>query len=399
MSRLIAVPVGQGDAFYLESRSSSVLIDGGRSRSGFASIFETATRAPGVDVAVCTHNDADHANGILGFLEAGMRCGEVWLPGRWLGALPNVLKPFVEVFVDLAKSVAQVPAPAGGKQQDGSELSAIEEYAEGLGDSVNQARSNEQGPPVGEDGWPDSYVKMLEQAEPWETWATHWLWTLEDWLRLESAYQPCRHLGPWHAQLLWSAIEAASRIRAIAMEAFHHGVPIRWFEFDVTASSGGTPALPLLPLNARPVARVSPLVGPLIAWLALTVWNKESLVFWCPPTDEHGGVLFTADSDLARISLPRELADAVATAPHHGSESNAQAYSAIGKAVGTVAQSIMWVRSDGRYRSRPGQTYLSLPSPRFCTLCRSPSSSKQAVHFVAHGGVWKPIATRQCHCR
>src|SRR6266511_1241687 len=96
VSRLIAVPVGQGDAFYLERNGWSVLVDGGRSRSGFASAFQTATRADGASVVVCTHNDADHANGILGFLEAGFRCGEVWLPGHWLGALPSVLKPFVE---------------------------------------------------------------------------------------------------------------------------------------------------------------------------------------------------------------------------------------------------------------------------------------------------------------
>ena len=143
MSRLIAVPIGQGDAFYLESNGWSVLVDGGRSRSGFASAFQTATRADGASVVVCTHNDADHANGILGFLEAGFRCGEVWLPGRWLGVLPSVLRPFVEVFVDLADNVGQV------SRQEG--VSSIEGYAEQLGESSNEDSTNQEGPSVGEE--------------------------------------------------------------------------------------------------------------------------------------------------------------------------------------------------------------------------------------------------------
>jgi hypothetical protein len=179
------------------------------------------------------------------------------------------------------------------------------------------------------------------------------------------------------------------------MEAFHRGVPVRWFEFDVTAPSGGIPAL--VRLNARAVARVSPLVGQLLAWLALTVSNKESLVFWCPSRDQHPGVLFTADSDLLRISLPSQFEGALATAPHHGSEANATAY----HAVAAATSSVTWVRSDGRFLSRPGATYLSLSSPRFCTLCRisgSMSSPKQAVHLAAQAGVWTPQATSPCQC-
>jgi hypothetical protein len=44
-------------------------------------------------------------------------------------------------------------------------------------------------------------------------------------------------------QLLWSAIDAANRIRAIAIEAFHRGIPVRWFEFDSANPKGGVNAL------------------------------------------------------------------------------------------------------------------------------------------------------------
>lgn len=391
MSRLIAVPISQGDAFYLETNGWSVLVDGGRSRSGFASAFQPATRADGASVVVCTHNDADHANGILGFLEAGFRCGEVWLPGRWLDTLPSVLRPFVEVFVDLADNVAQVATSS--ITQEG--ISSIEAYAEQLGESSNEDSTNEEGPSVGEDGWPDSYVELLEQAEPWEVAPWVRLWPPEDWPFFP--YRHYRRLEPAGVQLLWSAIDAASRIRAIAIETFHRGIPVRWFEFDSMTPSGGVAALQ--PVNAREIARVRPRVGPLLAFLALTVSNRQSLVFWSPPTNQHPGVLLTADSDLSRLRLPSQLTDAVATAPHHGSEANANAYSAVATVAQQHSPSITWVRSDGRYRSRPGPTYLSLSSRRFCTLCRGVSFSKQAVHLFAQAGLWTPQDTRPCQCR
>jgi hypothetical protein len=200
---------------------------------------------------------------------------------------------------------------------------------------------------------------------------------------------------------LWSAIQAAHRIRAIAIEAFHRGIPVRWFEFDPVKPSGNVGALK--PVNARIIARVRPLVGRLLNILALTVLNKESLVFWAPPTDKHPGVLFTADSDLSGVHLPRRLAGAIVTAPHHGSEANAKAYAAVAMAVQPYTSSITWVRSDGRYRSRPGQTYLGVSSRRLCTLCRpgwGTSRPKQTVYLFSRGGHWtRHHRTATCSCR
>jgi hypothetical protein len=391
VSRLTAIPVGQGDAFYLERAGWSVLVDGGRSRSGFASAFQMATRANGASVVVCTHNDADHATGILGFLEAGFTCGEVWLPGRWLGALRSVLRPFVKVFVDIADNVAQVATLSNRPEG----IASIEAYAEHLRESSNDRSAREEGPPIGENGWPESYTEMLEQADPWELAPWMQLWPPEDWQFFH--YPDYGRLDPPAVQLLWSAIDAASRIRAIAIETFHRGIPVRWFEFDATNPSGGVANLQLV--NARQVARVRPLVGSLLAFLALTVSNKESLVLWSPPTSHDPGVLFTADSDLSGIRLPYQLTGAVATAPHHGSEANANAYAVVTAAAGRDSPSVSWVRSDGSFRRRPGPTYLGLPSRRFCKLCRNPSSSKQAVQLSVQGGSWASQGTYPCQCR
>mgnify|MGYP003855035503 FL=1 len=399
MPRFIAIPVAQGDAFYLEREGFSVLTDGGRSRSALPSMFQAVTKTDGVNVILCTHNDADHADGLLGFLEAGLRCEEVWLPGRWLSALPDVLRPFVEVFVELIDNIAKAGSSSNMEKVQSS-LSPIEAYAERVRGALIDAPAIEGGPSIAEDGWPESYLQMLEQAEPWEV-HPHWLgpWGPEDW-----PFWPYRHyrgLGPAGVQLLWSAIEAAGRIRAIATEAFHRGIPVRWFEFDTAAPSGGVSALQ--PINARAVARVRPRVGPLLAWLALTVSNKESLVFWSPPTEHHPGVLFTADSDLTGVGLPSQLDRAIVTAPHHGSEANANAYRAVAVAAQNGFPSITWVRSDARYRSRPGSTYLGLASRRLCTLCRragGSSTTKQAVHLYSRGGAWtRHRASRVCSCQ
>jgi len=399
MPRFIAIPVAQGDAFYLEREGFSVLIDGGRSRSALPSMFQAVTKTDGVNVILCTHNDADHANGLRGFLEAGLRCEEVWLPGRWLSVLPYILRPFGEVFIELVDNINETDSSSNmGAPQ--SSLSPIEAYAERVRGSLIDAPATEEGPSVGEDGWPETYLQMLEQAEPWED-HPHWLgpWNRKDWYFWP--YGHYRRLGPAGVQLLWSAINAADRIRAIATEAFHRGITVRWFEFDTATPSGGVSALQ--PLNARAVARVRPLVGSLLALLALTVSNKESLVFWSPPTESNPGVLFTADSDLAGLGLPSQLDRAIVTAPHHGSEANANAYKAVQLAAPNGLASVTWVRSDGRYMSRPGRTYLTLPSRRLCTLCRragGTSTTKQPVHLYSRGGVWtRHRASRVCSCQ
>jgi hypothetical protein len=167
MPRFVAIPVAQGDAFYLERADFSVLVDVGRSRYGFPGMFRAVTHTDRVNVAVCTHNDADHANGVIGFLETGLKCDEMWLPGSWLAALPHVLKPFVDVFVELTDNVAQSEASSNKKDRL-SDLFSLDADAEGLRVRLNESPVNDDGPSVGEDGWPESYVQMLEQAEPWE---------------------------------------------------------------------------------------------------------------------------------------------------------------------------------------------------------------------------------------
>lgn len=402
MPQFIALPVGQGDAFYLDTGEWSVLVDGGRAKGPFGSVFQTVTRSKRVDVLVCTHNDADHANGVLGFLESGLACSEVWLPGRWLGVLPLVLQPFVDVFITLAEEAEKEEFVADDKPQI-VDMTPLEQLADRLHDILRE-REPADGSKMGEDGWPENLHEALERTEPWHSGEWEW-WEWAgyhmNWPHLP--YPFAFRMEPARFRLLWSAIEAAHKIRAIAVAAFHRGIPIRWFEYDASNPGGGYARLQ--PLNARAITHIRPVAGPLLRLLALTVSNKESLVFWSPPADGYPGILFNADSDLTDIRLPsaNELAKAIATAPHHGSEANSNAYRCVQTQAAHNAKSITWIRSDGRYRSRPGHSYLHVQGRRLCTLCRLPNgatSVKQSVRLFSNRNAWnKQPATTCCKCQ
>ena len=387
MPRFIALPVRQGDAFYLDLGGRSVLVDGGRSERGIRRLFESATQTNAVRVAICTHNDADHANGILGFVRKGLQCDEMWLPGRWLATLPRLLKPFGEVFAELASDIGERPELP---------IPDFEIYADQI--AVEGFRASPGGPAVPENGWPEAYMEMLRQAKSWgRLW--RWDWPFQVWGTWPYQRAPWRFPAQG-VPLLRSAIDAADRIRKIALAAFHRGIPVRWFEYDTTNPEGGLPWLQ--PLNSRQLTEVAVTDLSLLALLALTVANQERLVFWSPPEESHPGVLFTADSDLAHVNLPVQLNGAIATAPHHGAEANAKAYVAVSGASPSAAPSLTWVRSDGRYRGRPGPGYIALQARRICTLCRSSNTftPRHEVQLFARRGVWtRHTTTHVCSCR
>jgi hypothetical protein len=383
MSRFLAIPVAQGDAFYLETTEGSVLVDGGRSASGFPDLFRTYTKRDGVDILVATHNDADHANGILGFLRAGLRCREVWLPGRWAQVLPEVLRPWEEVVALLAEQVDKVA------YEFDSGTPALEQYADFQAQlqaqRLDKAPKNTKPLQLNKSGWPLALISQLEEAyEDDDFGALPW-W--EYWLQQRRFYPP---YAP-KRRLFLEAIVAAKRIRQIALEAYHLGIPVRWFEFDPASPGGGYGWLE--PINSRRIARVIPVPAAAFFYaLALTVWNKESLVLSASPPYAGAGILFTSDSDLKDVQLP-VIDGAIVTAPHHGSEANKNVY-------GLINARVTWVRSDGRFRKRPCPEYLQAQGKRFCTLCREAPNSKQAVILWQRFGKWvRSKGVRTCVCR
>jgi hypothetical protein len=398
MAKFIALPVGQGDAFYLDRGNGTILVDGGKSRSALPDMFRRVTGKDSVDILVCTHNDADHVNGVLGFLESELRCEELWLPGRWLAVLPDVLVPLHAFVENVSREMRDDAILRSWDHLD--KAISIEEYADkyeeldreiepGADGDIEQDHS---GLELGDNGWPASVINHLESAQPWSA-AGSLAWPRDFWPWIDFFYD-CPSAG---RNLMPSFIDAASRIREAAILAFHKGVTVRWFEHNPLAPFGGASDL-LLPANAQQLLRMYNRKVSVMEYISLSVANRESLVFWAPPTERMPGVLFTADSDLAIMSLPAGVENSLATAPHHGSESNADAYDVVMYASGD-GTSVTWVRSDGRFLKRPGDAYLKKTTKRFCTLCRtgisSSSKPKQAVRMFTSKGKW--ARHKECH--
>ncbi|WKC46938.1 hypothetical protein [Pseudomonas veronii] len=405
MAEFIAIPVGQGDAFYLERDGHTILVDGGKNKSAFPGVFCRVTGKDSINTLVCTHNDSDHANGIIGYLNSAMRCDELWLPGRWLEVLPDVLQPIEKVIRLVCEEISEMSArdcasalrifsnlPNDDHSSFAGESSSRERRPLGSTDEELLGRKEEK---LDCGGWPLSMISCLENAENWgdEPVVGHWGWHWHTY-----------HYGSLHGRLTGFVIEAASRIREAALLAFQHGISIRWFEYCPSAPSGGLVGI-LTPVNAKEIfAMRRRCKTSLTDALSLTVANQESLVFWSPPTSDMPGVLFNADSDLVGVSLSSELENAIATAPHHGSDDNANTYAVVIRDAAGCDSTMTWVRSDCRSRTRPGEVYLGQVGKRYCTLCRPKNTERhkptREVRFISQSRQWIPdIESRECECK
>ena len=285
MARFVAIPVRVGDAFYLERDGRSVLVDGGKSKLAFPELFRTHVNPGGVDVVVCTHNDADHANGIIGFLEAGFTCREIWLPGHWLGVAKDVLRQSSMVIQDVVRGAIEYWNDIGKEQRQAPR--SLEEV--GIVLSQRELSKIESKPAEGNDSahWPEPLVEAFQDSEAsgelqdWEPW----------WQRYIPV--PCGLISnpPRFWQIVTEAIEAAERIRHIARLAFDNGIPVRWFEYSPSESSGGIPSF-LRPVGAslpsRPMQPWAWWGSWILRWVALHRPLFEiisSEIFGIVPTD------------------------------------------------------------------------------------------------------------------
>jgi hypothetical protein len=386
VARFIAIPVTVGDAFYLERGGRSILVDGGKSERAFPELFRQHVRRDGADIVVCTHNDADHANGIIGFLEAGLACREVWLPGSWLGTVKDLMRPdgvVINEIIDGAIEFWERNCMRGGESP-----STIEQAGAMIPDRGFESKRLDGDTPS---DWPEDVTDAIEEAED-SLLPEQWDWWWRKYVR-HYRYFPLFSSEFW--DIVEGAIEAGKRIKRIARLAYANGVPVRWFQYDPGSADGGILGF-LHVLSARPVVRVFP-SGTLFVRLALTTVNKESLVLYSPRDYQSPGVLFCADSDLQGIPLPLLPRDLI-TVPHHGAEANQGVYIAVKSALGKSLNTVTWVRSDARVKKRPCSAYCELPGRRFCTVCRI-GPPKQRVALFGRGGFWaRQSKVRRCEC-
>ena len=376
-----AIPVGQGDAFFYECNGRRALIDGGGSLTAFPEQFRNATGCNGVDVVVCTHNDSDHANGLIGFLEAGLGVSELWLPATWTARLED-MQASADFLDELVQNVQEAAAREAVDVETFArtgEVASRERPALVLGDA---------------DAKPINGVVDAADLHPG---SIGWLSAgkgLRDAMLVPKIIGTLLASGSHAASILADALSAAERILRLAWCAYDRGIPVRWLHHDTSLSGRGIRHF-LRPVSAVEARYSGP---PLTAlqYLSLTVVNEESLVVAAPADDESSGVLFCADSRLAfGQRLPERIG--VCTAPHHGAESAAAAYGRIDREH-CLTSNATFVRSDSRTRSRPGPTYCLRQERKLCTVCRS-QAAKQRVTLYVHRGQWRRgNGVRLCNC-
>lgn len=393
MAEFIALPVGQGDAFYLKRGDLSILVDGGKSELGFPGLFKNYTLKDNVDIIVCTHNDSDHVNGVIGFLRQRLTCKEIWLPGVWADVLPYALKSFPEKFREVYKSLDEDGHPTLDELVEAIENDEL--HSEGLledqdAEEVTVISSEQDYVP-----WYSGLEELLEEASDSVEVPRSY--------GLNFEYIDYYFYSDYHLNHILPYLAATDRIKEIALLAYHAGITVRWFEYDTKNPKGGIPEL--VPLNSRELIKIRKRkIEKITHYIALSVANKRSLVFLSPADNEAPDVLFNADSDLSGVQSAKLANNCIATAPHHGSASNRWVYGYVESWMGGSPYLLNWIRSDGAFSTRPCPAFINTKGSRYCTLCNASSTKalqpKQAVRFTGTPTNWVASpSVRPCTCR
>lgn len=374
MDKFISIGVNQGDAFYLLREEKKILVDGGLSRKGFPLQFNNIVKNYNLDneldIVVCTHADSDHINGLLGLIESGIKIKEVWLPGRWTSRLIDILKKPIDFEIEIFKNLNSLD----------DEIDNLEDlYKEEHLKVEDESKFEEIDLNI------DTLYQAIEDVSDKQdiTFLTNKFIFFHDMYFLENKKY----------EIFIDAIDTARKIKELSILAYNSGAKIRWFEYSNNTSSGGESFL--VPINSEEIFKISkPL--PALMYLSLTKINKESLVFYSPGISNLGNVLFSADSDFSfSQNLSNILNNTIITAPHHGSENNKNVYIKLNS---TKNDDLIFVRSDGKSKIRPGNTFKSL-NRKVCTLCNTGKSIKNDVIFSLKNGKWNNDNNIWCHCR
>ncbi len=413
-SKFTALALTKGEAFLLETmvggKPFTVLVDSGNRKGSKTrhplvdAISHQAGTIDRIDVAICTHKDADHSSGFANFadhwLRDGGEIGEFWLPGRWATIFPLALfhpDVFFETLMAGADRLGEFRREHRTQADRDEHLSGLlRELRTGPLETYNAGRDRAErhhDERSIEQRLADALGVDPNDIGGYET---------PDWLdeeQIERLPSPSWHwLDPFFLNIFHQLIQKAKEIARIADCAVRNRIPIRWFDYDAYSAagfaSGGEPNL-LVPLNAREL--VKPPVPPdaslqfalhMAFSLELSPQNVASLVFIRPESSEEPAALFLGDSRLAEgirrpttdFQLDASLAPKrrfIATAPHHGSRVNDHAYGVL--KIWSSATAV-FVRNGGMWNQTPEEFYEQ--QERGCVRCWTCATRRDASRPV-----------------
>lgn len=369
--KFTALEIGSGDAFLLEDGDRKILFDAGGSKAKIVSLLKQK-RIERIDLAICSHNDKDHSNGFLGLLNSKIEIGEIWLPGTWASIIHSVAGFIRHGCIYCENGHCRCDEFLDCLCHFGFNEGGYESYYDELlpfGEEI----PNDQ---LMEDLYyitvviEDEHLACCRHCEDKDQELSKSRRSREE--NCFNSFSECfretiiegkYHIGE-HAAKLMIQLDA---IISIAKAAYKNGVSIRWFE-PADACTKKRVDTNIIVLNAGGLARAirtrridSPHM--LMYALALTMENKYSLAMEYLH-DEIPVVRFSADSDsICQSDMPYSN-NIIITAPHHGSEANANVYGAI------KGNDIIWVRSDGKASKRPCADFKRLPN-KYCLACHT----------------------------
>ncbi|BAI70866.1 hypothetical protein AZL_002280 [Azospirillum sp. B510] len=404
-----ALDVGPGEAFLLRTdhggKTWNILFDAGYTKEKVGARSVVASLAKNIneigkfdliDVAICSHKDGDHSGGFSHLIEswcgAGKKIGEVWLPGKWAAAFPEVVtKPLKFLSTIRDGSISLAEHIVSDLEEYSDRVSAdiyekfdksriLEKYIEvmlrgeaerglaskAFGISAEEAESISSRDD--EDDVVDDIYKIVEEK----------LYGDYDFLLWEKLLG--RKITAIVAtKILRSVIDTAEEIRKIATLCLKNDIKVRWFDFGLYEKtknpSFGYKGF-LNPVNAVEVTSPPRGVAPVdvVYCLYLSEYNVESLVVHRVETEREPGVLFLADSRLAfgekapsgDFDPPEALGKRryLVTAPHHGSSTNDHAYTVLD---GWKLDDVVFVRNGGHHKTKLNQ--FKKIENRTCAYC------------------------------
>lgn len=393
MKRITALPI-KGESYLLEYVGKRILVDGGYSGSSLAPALKKLLGEQNIhlDVVVCTHSDNDHAGGLTDLLDQpGVTASEFWLPGSWKESVKELAEETDLFYKELVREV-----------KDGRGIESLcsgdnEEIDRKLARLTADVRISDHGQVVREGRHLD-----LRPARPKAKTSA-----------ASRAKRSIRNVATSASvmQRTIDLIETAEIIRKIALSVNDKGVLVRWFDYltfskDRTAMGGENF---LEPINAKELMDPPMLLGLAFhRFVALSRANRESLVFLSSGNDAHVDVLFCGDSPLGDgyhygtsfLSGRRTDKPLIATAPHHGADSNEMAYGHIA-GFGNVS---FWIRAGGKPH-HPQSKYRAIAGGiRTCTHCPHNDLPLQAVCITdkceefTDPQAWLTVRSHDCLC-
>lgn len=441
-TRFTALTIKEGDAFLLEDNGRNCLFD-----SGVNETIVNILKYKGIvklDLAICSHNDADHAKGFIALLQSNIKIKEIWLPSFWLSILQYVEEYGVDwTEIDrhneeINERIKDGLSPDMVFSNDSKPITNYESnktlsyFATKLEndhyrrcqeaiiqqDIVNQVtdelrlREDVIVPPriVHKitkhliDGLPDYH----DQKPFPEIILEVTLKLYRDLGNNSTKYSPKRIDDTLNEYLSYLGLnyyiqsdyvkqieEYFDNIRNLAVLAHRRGCKIKWFKPTQSCPCNPVKETGFIALNSDEcqVSRIQDNIMAFAMALHLTEVNEYSLVFEYLK-DGIPIIRFSADSNSECQSKPY-INNIIVTAPHHGSKNNANVYKNL------VGEDIIWVRSNSasRISRMPCRDFLLMKN-KYCLACEAYNfKSEICFEYNPWDLQWHHVHGEQCRCK